>query len=185
MTTFTYKYNDFDISYTENFLDEYECKELYNLLESHSWSTTRRASLLYGNSDVEYTVQYRGYNNTRHAIDWREITILQKILKKLEIKTEYKFDCVAIQYYHSGKIGIGAHRDKEIPEDGHIFGISLGATRTFRFNKKSVIHDLRLNHASLYHLTGITNKYWTHEIVTDDSIKESRFSLTFRVCGKK
>lgn len=178
-----YKYDTFDVSYTPDWLSQSECDELTRLLDERTWSTSRRSSLLYGNADASYTVSYRGHSHTRAALDWTDIPILQTILHRLQHSTGRTFQVCAVQYYHDGTVGIGTHRDKEIPIDGHIYGISLGAARVIRFNRGTVTHDCTLAHGSLYHISGVTNKYWTHEITTDPDITAPRYSCTFRDCG--
>lgn len=77
------------------------------------------------------------------------------------------------------------HKDNEM-DDTPIYGISIGSVRTLvlhpppfnRVDRDPVRISLPSN--SLYMLLPPTNKYWMHSMEEDLSIRDVRYSLTFR-----
>jgi alkylated DNA repair dioxygenase AlkB len=182
LQTQTYQLSDkfLNVKYIPNFLTENENKELYDTLFKLNWSSSVRSSKLYGDPNVTYRVNTKNYSTVRDAIDWSAVPELIPLNEKVKKLTGLNITACAIQCYPNGKIGIGAHRDKEIGINENIVGLSLGATRIFRFARYDKQYDIPLKSGSLYIIDGITNKYWSHEIVKDLEITEPRISLTFR-----
>jgi alkylated DNA repair dioxygenase AlkB len=178
----SYTLNDkfLNVKYYPNFLTESESKEFYDLFFSLGWSKSVRSSKLYGDPNVTYRVNTKNYSTVRDAINWSEIPELTKLNEKVKNLTKLNITACAIQCYPSGKIGINAHRDKEIGKTESIVGLSLGAMRIFRFARYNKFYDLPLKSVSLYIIDGITNQNWSHEIVKDFEIIDPRISLTFR-----
>jgi alkylated DNA repair dioxygenase AlkB len=172
--------NLLNVKYIPNFLTEAESKELYNILFKLGWYKNKRDTKLYGDPNVTYKVKTKNYSTTRTAINWSEIPELIPLNEKVKKFTGLNITACAIQCYPNGTIGINAHRDKEIGINENIVGLSLGVTRIFRFARYDKSFDIKLESGSLYIIDGVTNKYWSHEIVKDLEIVDPRISLTFR-----
>lgn len=75
--------------------------------------------------------------------------------------------------------GIGWHRDRPVYE--HVVGISLGATTSMRFRRRTATGFERaaavLEPGSAYHLAGEVRHAWEHSIAPMD---RPRWSVTFR-----
>jgi alkylated DNA repair dioxygenase AlkB len=175
-----YKEYLLEIKYITNVITDDECIQLIMSLDKCSWNIKTRSAKFFGDDDINYKTTFKGTEKTRNMNNWSELPALTSIKTRIEQLTGLKFTCVAIQYYHDGNVGIGAHRDKEIGIDEYIVGLSVGATRTFRFKRWENIVDVALENKSLYIVDGITNTYWSHEIIKDDTIEDCRYSLTFR-----
>ena len=93
----------------------------------------------------------------------------------------------------NGKNIIPKHRDSEdiFGQNPTIAVLSIGTPRIIRFTPvnptiKSVkaisndTIDIILEHGSLLIMSGTMQKYYCHEILSDDNITDSRYSLTFR-----
>jgi len=118
-----------------------------------------------------------------------------------KLDNSFKFNSCLVNLYNNGSEGIAPHRDS-IHSFGlypTIVGLSIGETRIMRlqrihFNednisslKKDVCGDKRglsidipLENNSLFIMMGCSQKYYTHEILKDDSIFNKRYSFTFR-----
>ncbi len=120
-----------------------------------------------------------------------QTTIGKHVAKLLE--SSWVPNSLLINKYETGNNIISRHRDSE-----HIFGenptiavLSIGAPRTLRFTPinpdsnsfKAIstdIIDIKLASNSLLVMSGTTQKYYCHELLRDESITDTRFSLTFR-----
>lgn len=96
------------------------------------------------------------------------------------------FNGVLVNGYSSGEKYISPHSDDERSldkEKKYVVSIAFGAKRVFRIRDKftkKIVHD-HIHHAGeLLIMSGDFQKHYTHEIIKDSSIKEPRFSLTFR-----
>lgn len=175
-----YRNDLLDVIYAENVIDEKECEKLISELNKLLWYKGKKTTRFFGDEGIVYKNIFGEKEYIRKVEHWNTIKNLIKIKEKVEDFTKLKFTVAAIQYYHDGNIGISKHRDKEVGKDEFIVGLSLGETRLFRLTKNENKLDLYLKNRSLYIVDGITNKYWTHEIVKNKNIKNYRFSLTFR-----
>ena len=76
-------------------------------------------------------------------------------------------------------VGIGWHRDK--PHFDKVFGLSLGASCSFRFRRlagdKWERFTLTAEPRSLYMMSGESRQIWEHSI---PPVRERRYSITFR-----
>lgn len=110
------------------------------------------------------------------------------------INKPIQFNSCLVNKYRDGNDTIKAHRDcvESFGEYPIIAGISVGTKRTFRItkivynqtNSKSlkkddVYQDIELEDNSLLIMSGASQKYFTHEVLKDESIGP-RYSLTFR-----
>jgi alkylated DNA repair dioxygenase AlkB len=94
-------------------------------------------------------------------------------------------------YYEDGSVGMGWHADKE-HELGHapnIASVSFGATRLFRFRRRSPWRepksyqtwDYQLGDGDLLLMRGSTQRYFEHELAARAKVSEPRLNLTFRM----
>lgn len=178
-----------NIDFYPAFFTEDTSKKLYDhILEYFELPkiVTRRYNKTYGDDGLVYQVKFGGYKGipekivNRIALPWDKIPFLSHLRDLVEKTTNTKYTYCAIQYYHSGKIHIKRHVDREMTPGSIIAGLSLGQCRTLRvesFRGQSM--DLRLFSGSLYVLNPPTNDFWMHSIPPDDT-NHPRLSLTFR-----
>lgn len=114
---------------------------------------------------------------------------------KENINFSLDFNSCLLNLYENGNEFISPHRDciESFGLYPTIIGLSIGETRTLRFKKikfnkdnlKSLKKDLNntfdfvLQDNSIFIMAGCSQKYYTHEIIKDDS-KNKRYSFTFR-----
>jgi hypothetical protein len=94
------------------------------------------------------------------------------------------FSCLVTKY-PDGRATIPAHSDDErhIKAHSKIFTVSFGATRDLKFVKKTGTqqeHRVSVHHGSIYAMTSDSQADWTHELLYDPSVLETRVSFTFR-----
>jgi len=123
--------------------------------------------------------------------------------KFMELDLDYstiqnpKLNSCLVNLYRNGNDSIKPHRDSPVSFGFKptIIGISLGETRTMKvqhihFNEENiqslkpnrdedVSFTLQLHDNSMFIMAGASQKYFTHEIVKDDS-RNKRYSMTFR-----
>ena len=98
-------------------------------------------------------------------------------------KNNYNFNTCLINKYNTGEDIISAHKDNKFSfgEYPDIIIYSVGCQRELKVNsdisKESFIIPLLPN--SLLIMSGASQKYFTHEIIKNNS-KDTRYSLTFR-----
>lgn len=108
---------------------------------------------------------------------------LYDIQSKISDRTNINIDSCLINKYKNGNDIISPHKDNAVSFGlyPNIIIYSLGSKRELRINSdidnKFKIFDLEPN--SLFIMSGASQKYFTHEIIKNDS-KEVRYSLTFR-----
>ena len=109
-----------------------------------------------------------------------------------------KINSCLVNKYTSGKQYIRPHRDTDLAfgKEPVIIGISLGSTRTIEFkrllyngsnrllSKRDKLNShldfsFKLENASLFIMSGSSQKYWSHEIPPCENA-DIRYSLTFR-----
>ena len=108
---------------------------------------------------------------------------LINIQNKIITKTNYNVDTCLINKYNSGKDIISKHKDNKFSfgEYPDILIYSLGISRKLQLNSdidnSKIIYNLEPN--SLFVMSGASQKYFTHELLPNDTTK-TRYSLTFR-----
>jgi hypothetical protein len=173
-----------NISFDQHFIDINLANKLLN--QCHYFfknDDTFRSSMLFGDAGLIYTVTYKNKLSKYTSTSWDVFPDLLIVKNKIEEITKEHYNFCAIMRYANGNVVIKKHRDKEIPKESQICGLSLGATRQFQLTSiKNVnqTYKLTLNHGSLYCLLPPTNNYWLHEILPDPDCTDVRYSLTFR-----
>jgi len=140
--------------------------------------------------------RYHRWESTHYTEDLYKFQnkIINKI-QDLDLK-KMKINSCLINKYRTGTDSIKPHRDSSISfgEYPKIIIYSLGDTRILRFrqilynenlpeslkvddSKDPIDYELKSN--SIFVMDGCSQKYFTHEILKNDS-KLSRYSLTFR-----
>jgi alkylated DNA repair dioxygenase AlkB len=110
------------------------------------------------------------------------------------------FTSALVNKYRNGLDFIPEHRDVVVMDrDPTIASISFGETRTFRVNRikytcetsdpRTIVHDKefrhfskewKLNSGDLMIMAGSSQKYFSHEILKDPTVKGPRYNITFR-----
>ena len=95
-----------------------------------------------------------------------------------------RFNSVLLNLYRNGEDKMGWHADdeRELGPEPVIASLSLGATRRFRFRHREtkLVYECDLLHGSLLVMSGLTQKYWVHEIPRQKRVPGPRINLTFR-----
>jgi len=128
-----------------------------------------------------------------HPVGQRLREIRDKIRKEFGIDT----NAVLLNYYPDGNAAITAHNDKEVirgttnPIATPVVGLSLGATRKFKFAPLKGVKDcvdpvtILVKDNQLMIMNDKTNLRYEHGIPYEKKIKEARISATFRLLPTK
>ena len=139
----------------------------------------KRNKTIYGSLD-KYTIIYRGKTIHTPILPWKSFPELYTLAQRIQETTQQSYNTCVIQIYNSGIVGIKPHRDKEMKPGTDIASISLGNTRSMRFERSGCEElDIPLEHGTLCLIKPPTNDYWLHSIPTDNS-SNIRISLVFR-----
>lgn len=180
---------NFDVSYSKVFNQE-DCTRYFNELNSIEYlpkSETEvyiygkkmaisREQIAFANDGINYTFS----GKTLKSKPW--IPVVLEIKNKVENILGIEFNFCLVNKYKNGFDNIGKHRDdeKQLVPNSPIAGVSFGITRQMVFNYGSNEISVNLENGSLISINSPTNKFWTHSIPRNLSIKEPRISLTFR-----
>ena len=141
-----------------------------------------------GNRSVKYYSKYPYcYGKTNHLpCDIPENNYLHSIIKRVkEVYPGIAFNSVLVTKYANGKSFIPFHADNEqmISPDSKIITVSLGASRTIKFQPKKGSDGLQvsvnLDHGSSFTMSHESQSRYIHGIPRDYS-NQMRISLTFR-----
>lgn len=175
-----------------NFLGQEEALSLYEVLSSEIiWRQDEikifgktylqpRKTAIYGDKGISYT--YSGI--TMPVNPWTPDLI--ELKKKVEEKSESKFNFVLLNWYRNGQDSMGWHSDdeKELGPNPIIASLSLGVSRDFKFRpRKNCQGDsfkVQLSNGSLLIMKGETQHFWQHAIDKSKKIDSGRINLTFR-----
>ena len=181
---------DGEVFLYENFLNEKESLEWYQLLEKNiAWKQEGmkmygkyldfpRLTAWYGEEGKEY--KYSGLVNTPLPFTKE----LLEIKGAVEEKTQASFNAVLLNLYRDGKDSMGWHSDdeKELGINPIIASLSFGATRNFqlrhKFNKEK--RSILLPNNSLLMMQGGTQHFWQHQIPKTSKQLMPRINITFR-----
>ena len=183
-----------DVDFYPQFLTPTIAELLYTKLEKILPHAKGRKAVLIGSAGLVYKFNIRGQTSERAVIPWdlacgcgsdiclcSILPILLTVKKYVDNIAGATTTVLVIQRYHDGTSGIAPHRDKEMVLGTKICGVSLGATRKLVFERTGCDPlSLTLNSGSLYIMNPPTNSYWSHSVVKEPHIKQSRISLTFR-----
>lgn len=156
-----------------------QCKKIFG---NNQVGNQVRSRKLFGDEGLVYNVTYQNKTSYTKTTPWHVFPDLLIVKEQLEKTTNIVYNFCAIMMYANENVVIKAHRDKEIPINAQISGISLGSTRRMKLTKikGSETKELILLHGSLYQLLPPTNDFWLHEILPETHYTDVRFSLTFR-----
>jgi alkylated DNA repair dioxygenase AlkB len=189
METVRYKDNNLNILLYPHFLTDADFFFRYvveNVEFAHPHYTQkgvlskRRNRALYG-CISNYIDEYKGETSVIPVINWDTKPIIKEMAKIITKVTKQEYHVCFIQWYNNGEVGIKPHRDKEMKSGTIIASISLGETRTMRFENNGKIIDIPLKSGSLCLINPPTNDYWLHSILKDDTTNP-RVSMIFRNC---
>ena len=89
-----------------------------------------------------------------------------------------------ITRYNTGQDHIPPHRDDELffDPDSEILTVSIGAKRqmSFSYNSSDITRELDLDDCSVLIFSRFAQDFWKHEIKSDESVPDMRYSFTFR-----
>lgn len=186
-----HKTNDIklDVDYADNFISDTEADILFEQLMRGSTSSSRRNKKIFGDIGKKYVIQFRDKVAEYQVLPWTPQLLSLK--HKIEQVVDVTLTVCVVSIYPTKKVGIAAHRDKEMVPGTRIVGLSLGDTRTLRMTNRSKTknHDIVLHHASIYVINPPTNDNWAHEILPGSNENEedgnnkgngARICITFR-----
>jgi len=133
------------ITIYENYLNKNEADELFKKCEKLDL-VIRPEILMFGkichqNRNVGFfsnEEDIEGYKYSRQIAEAKEMPLfLVQLLERINEEYSTKFNGILVNEYTTGNDTIGVHSDneKELPKDGRVFAISLGASRILRFKK--------------------------------------------------
>lgn len=175
--------------YIPNFLDSNELKELKVWLEIQNYLPgTSKSGNEISRKQIWFQENQKYFcNKWAHRYDRWQAQKYPKFLYSIQnyIQTKLKMtglNSCLINLYENGTNIIAAHRDS--PDSFGVYptiiNLSVGATRVLRISNKDEVIDFPLENNSLFIMAGASQKYYVHEIVEDISVKDPRYSLTFR-----
>jgi alkylated DNA repair dioxygenase AlkB len=186
----SYSGDKMEISLYNDWLQPESAQQLFEFLQVNShWTKTkvargRRNKVIYGDPLLDgYEITYLGKKIRTHVCPWTDMPVLHKLSQILEKYTGQTYHCCVIQYYPDGISGIKPHRDKEMAPGTSITSLSLGSTRTMRFERRGFdSFDIPLSSGSLCVIHPPTNDFWLHSIPVMPTSTGPRMSLIFRNC---
>lgn len=181
-----------NVQLTPFFISAEECNDLEQRIRTqvrfpHPFLTKagvpskRRNKVIFGEI-ARYTIVFRGKTIHTPVTPWAQFPELERVKCAIEKETGQTYQVCVIQRYNSGQVGIKPHRDKEMRSGTIIASLSLGCSRTMRFERGETAHDVVLSAGTLCLLYPPTNDYWLHSIPLDPALTGVRFSLVFRNC---
>jgi len=178
------------VKFCEKFIPEQLADNLYEkCLNLFKDSTDRRSTMIFGDDDIQYHVEYKNYISSNPTNHWSSFPVLDEVKKIVEAFNEQKYNFCCIVAYPDGNYGIKPHQDKEMTLGTTICGLSVGAKRMITFyppyQSDNIKFSIDLPHGSLYCMLPPTNQNWRHEIPLQPDIKDWRFSFTFRNMKKE
>ena len=188
-----------DIRYMSGLYKTRECENYIRLLNEHrinfrwdkfgkgrqvvQWS--RPGGMRYVFSETEYTA------DAFPAFVEKIRQEVEAVLRPIYGPEKTAFNYCVCNCYLTGLAGVNWHTDAEthLVPDCPIACVSFGSERVFSLAKipRSVTEDVkpelnvRLESGSLIVMAGETQKHYLHAIAKEASVREPRFSLTFRV----
>ena len=186
-----YSCDQMDIDIHSEYLSTIESDELFkkiisnpihfknNPITKKGAPSKKRNKTIYGSLDT-YTIVYKGKIIDTPIHSWESFPELYVLVKRIGKTTMQTYNTCVIQIYNSGVVGINPHKDKEMKLGTTIASISLGETRTMRFERSNFdMLDIPLESGSLCLIKPPTNDYWLHSIPLDTTTN-IRISLIFR-----
>lgn len=110
---------------------------------------------------------------------------LKSLLNAINTYFNARFNGILINKYENGEESIGKHSDDEkaLDPNAGVISISVGAVRKFRIRDKmngNIVADIPTLPSTLLQMWGDFQKEFTHEIPVEKTIKDVRYSFTFR-----
>lgn len=158
--------------YYETFFSSIAWKnDVYNVVGKNI--VTNRQIAWFGNEEININ----HFNTKKLAKPWTEE--LLELKKLIEKETNETYNSCLLNLYHTGKDGLGWHRDSE---KGAVASLSLGATRKFVFKHKETKEKVAFNltQGDLLVMKGLTQEFWLHSVPATKKIQTPRINLTFR-----
>lgn len=182
------------IAFTERFLEPGEARALFKTLSAYeneiserevvNGRTVDRRTAHYGYSGASYT-----YSGTTHkVIPWgsgEPGRALKRLRDRVEKSCGQSMSYALVNYYQSGKVGLGFHGDDEADLDptAPIVSISLGAQRKMVFKHRYRLRkdiSLSLPSGSRVDMKPPLQSRWKHGIPLAMRCTGLRINVTFR-----
>ena len=142
-----------------------------------------------GNRDVLYFGDFSyKYGNIEHSASPMP-DALKHVIEKIheQLPSEEKINSCLITKYTDGSSVCPPHSDNEpfINPASNIFTLSMGAERTMKFNSitkhtREVDDSITLKDNDLLVFSRVSQDFFNHAIVQDESSTDTRYSFTFR-----
>jgi alkylated DNA repair dioxygenase AlkB len=147
-----------------------------------------RRTAYFGDKDASYS--YAGI--TRPSRAWGEGAmgrVVDRVRGRVEKRTGRHYSYCLVNYYPTGKTGLGFHADDEtdLDPDAPIVSVSFGATRDMIFkHTRKELKDIKvaLPSGSMVEMHPPLQSKWKHGIPPRKRVSTGRFNLTFRVLRK-
>lgn len=193
-----------NVTIINNWLNDEAAQQLFDLtMKVDNWFqpsynfggnivTPERRMHSFGDDNVDV----HGYSgNQLQVLPWTTNDIglaWRNIRDRIYNETGNYTNAVLLNYYPNGRSGITAHNDKEVirnetrPLDSPVIGLSLGVPRRFIFRGIKGIPniikkvDIHTQNGQLMIMGENVQLRYTHEIMKNEDIIESRISGTFR-----
>jgi hypothetical protein len=203
-TPLKYKKPGLVVDFYESLFSEEDSDDIYDLLNKafigNEKTGNRRSAIPLGDDGIVYEIKFGGYKgipvrySRRPSKPWNTIPVVVKLKEIVEELTGQKYNVCIILKYPNGKVGMQAHRDREmitgskdeVVSSKIISGLSFGVSRKLVLSPTRYIRQqvdpikLDLKSGSLYVMHPPTNNFWTHAIEKDETITDARISITFR-----
>ena len=181
------KDDNLSLTLIDNFLDKKSTQSLYNTLikklnikvyNKDNTLTKKRQKFTFGCIPY-YRFVYLGKEIVNKVEDWNQIPVLKLLAEKCSEITKENYNICVVTYYNNGEVIIKPHRDKEMINT-YITSLSLGETRTMRFEKGNKKIDCELKDGTLCIINPPTNDYYLHSIPEEKYKTNPRISVIFR-----
>jgi len=150
------------------------------------YQSKRRSAVFIRDNNITRTTDSPYFNYGQMPNYYDTISpVLQKLWNNLHSVNNVRYQYALVHIYESGEHTIGWHNDKEaINPPSHIFSVSLGAVRKFRFRDIKATsgwcQEFSMPSGSALHmLPGCQSKY-KHTVPVEKKVKEWRINITFR-----
>lgn len=178
-----------DIEHHKAWLKKDVADELYQALPKLKSNMWQRYAL------PDSNVTYNFFSKPKPLMVMNEA--LTRLTQTINDVFGFSLNVGVVNRYPNGKHGLGMHRDSGIPQldpNSPIVMVSFGATRAFCLihgsHKKTLRtvetldaiphEEIEVAHGDVLIMTPKCNKTWLHGLLKDDSVTESRTSITLR-----
>lgn len=140
----------------------------------------RRSVGFYSDQSAGYT-----YSKVKRTSMPLHHQCLRDLLRYICDRFNVEYNGILINRYENGEEYICKHSDSEpgLGEKVSVIAMSYGASRKFRIRDKltnKIVVDLPTNNHQIIEMAGDFQQEFTHEVPIEKTVKECRYSFTFR-----